>query len=156
MGSSGLLGVQLDDQLLLNRRRDLGALGVAQDLGGEGIVIGLQPSRNRRDEFGGPADRVGGIGFGLDRDDVLGTYLVRGDVDPAAVDLPVAVGDQLPRLAPGGGETEADEHVVEAGLEQAQQVLAGDAFLAGGLFVVGAELFLEDLGVTAGLLPPPP
>src|SRR3954470_14616736 len=30
MTCSGLLGVQLDDQLLLNRRRDLGALGVAQ------------------------------------------------------------------------------------------------------------------------------
>ena len=39
---SGLLGVQLDDQLLLHRRRDLRALGEAQDLGGERVVIGLQ------------------------------------------------------------------------------------------------------------------
>ena len=72
--------------------------------------------------------------------------------DPAAVDLPVAVGDQLARLAPRGGEAEADEDVVEAGLEQPQQVLAGDAVLARGLVVVGAELFLQHLVVAAGLL----
>src|SRR4051795_1824294 len=66
LGVSGLLGVQLDDQLLLYRRRDLAALGQAQDFGGEGIVICLQPGRNRRDEFGGPADRVGSGRSGLD------------------------------------------------------------------------------------------
>src|SRR5262245_62792339 len=60
--------------------------------------------------------------------------------------------DQLPGLAPRGGEAEADEDVVEAGLEQAQQVLAGHALLAGGLFVVGAELLLEHLVVAARLL----
>src|SRR3954452_9008189 len=149
---SGLLGVELDDELLLDRRRDLGALGVAQDLGGEGIVIGLQPGGNRGDEFRRPLDRFGGFRSGLDRDDVFGSYLVRGDVHPAAVDLPVAVGDQLARLAPRGGEAEADEDVVEAGLEQAQEVLAGDAVLARGLVVVGAELFLQHLVVAAGLL----
>src|SRR6476661_10534192 len=84
--NSGLLGVELDDELLLDRRRDLGALGVAQDLGGEGIVIGLQPGRNGGNQFRRPLDRVGGGRPGLDRDDVLGTDLVRGDVDAAAVD----------------------------------------------------------------------
>ena len=89
---------------------------------------------------------------GLDRDHVFGTHLVGGDVDAAAVDQPVAVADQLARLAPRGGEAEADEHVVEARLEQPQQVLAGDAVLARSLVVVGAELFLQHLVVAARLL----
>src|ERR1700710_2693858 len=77
---SGLLGVQLDDQLLLYRRRDLGALGVAQNLGGESVVVGLQPGRHGGDKFRRPLDRVGGRRGGLEGDDVLGTDLVRGDV----------------------------------------------------------------------------
>src|ERR1700755_591888 len=103
----GLLGVQLDDQLLLDRRRDLTALGVAQDLGGQGVMVGLQPSRDRRNQFRRAADRVGRAGGRFDRDDVLGTHLVRGNVDTAAVDQPVAVVDQLAGLAPRGGEGEA-------------------------------------------------
>ena len=42
---SGLLGVQLDDELLLHRRRDLAALGLAQHLRGQRVVVGLQPGR---------------------------------------------------------------------------------------------------------------
>ena len=79
--------------------------------------------------------------LGPDRDHVVGTDLVAGDVDAAAVDVPVAVADQLARLAPRGGEAEADEDVVEAALEQAQQVLAGDALLARGLLVVARNCF---------------
>ena len=56
--------------------------------------------------------------FGLDRDHVVGTDLIAGDVHAAAVDQPVAVVDQLARLAPRGGEAEAYEDVVEAALEQ--------------------------------------
>src|SRR6201992_263585 len=149
---SGLLGVELDDELLLDRRRDLGALGVAQDLGGQGVVVGLQPSRDRRNQFRRAADRVGRAGGRFDRDDVLGTHLVRGDVDAAAVDQPVAVVDQLAGLAARGGEAETHQHVVEAGLEQPEQILAGAAVWTGGVFVVGAELFLQHLVVAAGLL----
>src|SRR5215211_3107295 len=65
---------------------------------------------------------------------------------------PVAVGDELASLAPRGGEAEANQHVVEALLEQSQQVLARHALLAGGAVVVAAELLLEHLVVAAGLL----
>ena len=81
-----------------------------------------------------------------------GLHLVAGDVDAAAVDRPVAVADQLPGLAARGGEAEPHQDVVEAALEQAQQVLAGDALLAAGLVVVVAELLLEHLVVAARLL----
>jgi hypothetical protein len=41
------------------------------------------------------------------------------------------------------GEAEADQDVVEAPLEQGQQVLARDPRLAAGLLVVVAELLLQ-------------
>src|ERR687886_817323 len=97
-----LLGVQLDDELLLHWRRDLTALGLAQHLGGERVVVGLEPGGHLGGELRG-------------------------------------VADQLARLPPRCGEAEADEHVVEAALEQREQVLARDALLAGGLLVVVAE-----------------
>ena len=88
----------------------------------------------------------------LDRDHVAGAHLVGRDVDAAAIDGPVAVADELARLAARGGEAEAHQHVVEPALEQRQQVLAGDARLARRLLVVAAELLLEQPVVAAGLL----
>ncbi len=70
--------------------------------------------------------------------------LIRGDVDFLAVDEEMAVVDELAGLGPGGGETGAPDDVVEPLLEQAQQVLTGDATLAVGHLVVAAELALED------------
>src|SRR3954465_1143902 len=49
-------------------------------------------------------------------------------------------------------EAQADKNVVEAALEEREQVLAGDALLAGGLGVVLAELLLEHPVVAARLL----
>src|SRR5262245_46154526 len=60
--------------------------------------------------------------------------------------------NQLPGLAPRSREAKPDEDVVEARLEQPQEVLAGDAVLARSLLVVGAELFLQHLVVAARLL----
>src|SRR5471030_2663678 len=53
-----LLGVQLDDELLLHRRRDLTAFGLAQDLCGQAIVIGLQPCRHLSGQLSGIADHL--------------------------------------------------------------------------------------------------
>ena len=50
------------------------------------------------------------------------------------------------------GEAQAVDDVVEARLEQAQQLLAGDAGAAGRLLVVVAELLLEQAVVAARLL----
>src|SRR5215211_3426826 len=85
-------------------------------------------------------------------DHVVGPDLVRGDGHAAAVDAPVPVQDQLARLAARAGEPEAHEHVVEAALEQAQEVLAGNSRLATRLVVVVAELLLEHAVVAARLL----
>src|SRR5919107_1264504 len=150
--SRSLLRVKLDDELLLHRSGDLGPLREAEDLRGEAVVVGLEPGRHDGGQLCRFADD------GLDRrvrshrDHVLLTQLVRGDVNAPAVDHPVSVQDHLACLAPGAGEAEAHEYVVEAGLEQTQQVLAGHAGLAARLVVVVAELLLEHAVVAARLL----
>src|SRR4051794_36129052 len=147
-----LLRIELDDELLLDRRGDLRALGPAQHLRGELVVVRLQPCGDLGDELGRVTDHRLDIGAGLERNHVVLPHLVGGDVDAAAVDRPVPVPDELAGLAARGGGAEAHEHVVEAALEDAQQVLAGDALLAGSLLVVVAELLLEDAVVAARLL----
>src|SRR3954467_13996500 len=151
-GVSSLLGVQLDDELLLHRRRDLATLGLAQHLGGERVMVGLEPRRHLGRELRRVADELHGAGVGLDGDDIAVAHLIAGDVHAAAVDRPVAVAGELPRLAARRREAEADEHVVEAALEEGEQVLAGDAGLAGGPLVVVAELLLEHAVVAPRLL----
>src|SRR5581483_10410733 len=47
-----LLGVELDDQLFLNRRVDLLALGPLEHLAGQSFVVCLQPRRDGRGQVG--------------------------------------------------------------------------------------------------------
>src|SRR3954447_19616870 len=150
--ASSLLGVQLDDQLLLHGSGHLPPLGLAQDLGRERIVVGLEPRRHLAGQLRRVADDVLGRGVRLDRDHVALPHLIAGDVDAAAVDRPVPVTDELAGLATRRGEAEAHEDVVETALEQRQKILARDAGLARGLVVVGAELLLEHAVVPARLL----
>src|SRR4051794_10130412 len=147
-----LLGVQLDDELLLNRGRDLAALRLAQHLGGERVMVGLEPRRDLCGQLGGVADERLRGGAGLDGDDVAVTHLIAGDVHAPAVDRPMAVADQLAGLAARGREAQAHEDVVQARLQHLKEVLARDAGLIGGLLVVVAELLLEHAVVAARLL----
>src|SRR3954453_22453638 len=71
----GLLRVQLDDELLLHRRGDLRALGLAQHLRRQLVVIGLQPGGHLGHQLGGVADDLLGAGLRLDGDDVVLPYL---------------------------------------------------------------------------------
>src|SRR5205085_1504556 len=58
---------------------------------------------------------------------LAGTHLIARHVDRLAVDLDVAVPDELARGLATGGEAHAVNHVVEAALERGEQVVAGDA-----------------------------
>src|SRR5271154_701784 len=147
-----LLRVQLDDELLLHRRSDLAPLRLAQHLGRQRLVIGLQPRGDLSGELGCVPDHLRGRGVGLDGNHITRAYLIAGDVDPPAIDRPVAVADELAPLAAGSRETKAHENVVEAALQQREQVLAGDSGLAGGLHVVAVKLLLEHAVVAARLL----
>src|SRR5207237_1148392 len=66
---AGLLGVQLDDELLLDRGRDLPPLRLAEHLPGQPVVVGLQPRGDLAGELGRVGDQALGRGLGLDRDD---------------------------------------------------------------------------------------
>src|SRR6266542_2838662 len=98
-----LLGVELDDQLLLDLRVDdaAGRERVDQDL--HVARDGLQPRRHRpgtglrlRDD-----ERRELLRLLAERDDVVVLHPVRRDVDLGAVDQEVAVLDQLPGHVPG-------------------------------------------------------
>ena len=69
-----------------------------------------------------------------------------------AVDPDVAVADQLAGGGAALGEAEEVDHAVEAGLEELQETLAGDAALALGGLEGLAELALEQAVDVAELL----
>src|SRR3954463_9535085 len=149
---SVLLRVELDDELLLHRRVDLRTLGVAQHLRRKSVVIGLEPGGHRGHEVRGVPDDLLGRRGGLDGDHVVRPDLVARHIHAPAVHGPMTVQDELARLAPGGSEAEAHEHVVEPRLQQPQKILAGYAGLAARLLVVVGELALEDAVVATRLL----
>ena len=60
-----LLGVELDDQLFLDRRVDLVALRPLQHLAGQALVVGLEPRRDGGGEVGRVADDLLGGRAGL-------------------------------------------------------------------------------------------
>ena len=90
--------------------------------------------------------------LGRQRDDVVLAHDVRRDRHTLAVDQHVAVAHELTRLAAARRERGAEHDVVEAQLEQAQQVLTGDAGLLVRLGVDELELLLEQAVDTTALL----
>jgi len=82
--------------------------------------------------------------LGGQADDFTLAHAVAGDVDALAVDVDEAMADELTGLRTCAGPAGAVHDVVEALLEQPQQVLTGRALQAHGLFVGVAELTLED------------
>src|SRR6266508_1072427 len=149
-----LLGVELDDQLLLHRRVD--------DLpGGERVdenlhLAGddLQPCRHGlAADLGVSHHERGQLPRLLpDLHDVVLADPGGRDVHLLAVDRDVAVLDQLASHVAGLGEAGPVDHVVQPRLEDLQQGLTGLAALAVGFLVVAPELLLEYAVHPAGLL----
>src|SRR4051812_14572663 len=140
-----LLRVVLDDQLLLDRDVDLGPDRELVDQDPHPRRDRLEPGRHdtlavrlTEDDERRHLERLL-----ADVDHVVGGNLVRRDVDLAAVHLEVAVDDQLAGMAAGPGEAGPVHDVVEAALEELQQVVTGLAGPARGLHVVVVELALE-------------
>ena len=69
-----------------------------------------------------------------------------------SVDADVAVGHELAGGGAGVGETEAEHHVVETGLEDAEEIVTGDAAHALGALEGEAELLLGEAVHHAKLL----
>src|SRR5215208_6817951 len=149
-----LLGVELDDELLLDGHLDLVTGRDAVD--GQPGLAGVQLEPARLGPAGLELDRLVHVQVLahalLDLDDIARLDLVGGDVDLPAVDGHVRVAHQLARLVAAAGQAAPVDHVVEACLQQLEQRLAGDALPAGRLDVVDVELLLEHAVDAAGLL----
>src|ERR1022692_2215612 len=141
-----LLRVQLDDELLLNLCIDLGPdrERVDQDTHlvrdhfdprGRLALASLRPRYHERCHL---------HGLGCNVDDVALPDPVRRDVHLPPIDQEVAVRHQLAGHVPTLRETGPVNHVVQAALQDLEQVLAGLAALARGLLVVAMELALKD------------
>jgi hypothetical protein len=92
------------------------------------------------------------LALGAKGDDVALLDAEARDVHSATVDVDQTVVDELPGLGPGAGPTGPEDDVVEALLEEAEQVLTRDALGAGGLLVEVLELALEQAVDVLGLL----
>src|SRR5215217_705091 len=145
-GRFALLAVKLDDELLVDGAVHVVADGQRHDARAHLGAVG----RHDPVRAAAPAGRLpGALDVGvlaarlLDADDVAGLDLERRDIDLAPVDLDVPVVDELARLAPRGGEARAVDRVVEAALQQAQEVLARDTLHARRALEVVAELPFE-------------
>src|SRR5215211_9155099 len=147
-------GVELDDQPLFDRdrERDLVALGQTGHRALElvGVAVQVRGRVGRELDRLVHVDEVLGLVRELDR--VLGLDLRAGHVEAAAVQLHVAVADELAGLALGEREPEPQDHGVQTGLELADELLAGDGALAARPLVVRAHLAFADPVDVAELL----
>src|SRR5438309_1139477 len=153
-GCPGLLAVQLDDHLLLHRHVDELAGRLRHDRDLELACLKDQPLGDvaAGGERRGLHDTTHRAGPLPDRHDIAGLDPVRRDVDLAAVDLEMAVRDELAGLVPAHGEPAPVHHVVQSQLEELEQARAGDPLGMGGFLVVAAELLLKDAVDAASLL----
>src|SRR3954452_2260409 len=148
----GSARVELDHQVRfhLDRIRHLGQGRDAGHAGGHLGMIDLDVVRNvALGELARHEDDLELLRLVLHLDHVPGLHQVAGDVDAAAVDLDVAVIDELARGEGSGHELGAVDDRIETALEQADQVLARVALHPDRFRVVAAELLLGDVGVVA-------
>src|SRR6266508_1486030 len=148
-----LLREQLHDELLLHR--DLDVLPDRQPAHRSPLLVGVQlePRWNRRPASGQIVrDALLHLGAGPKLDPLAHLDDVGGNGNLAPADLDVTVGDHLPRLAPGGRHAQPEHHVVQAPLEEFQEILARHALLGLGPGEVASKLGLEHAIDPLGLL----
>src|SRR5436190_11198875 len=152
-GGGGLLGVELDDELLAHRDVDLGTCGKVSHGDLKAALAGFEPGRRRTVEgVEVVAHDDHRLGLVAQRDDVAFAHGVTRDGDALAVDGDMAVAHELARLRPARSPTRAEHDVVEAQLEQLEQILAGHALATVRLLVDAAELLLHQAVDAARLL----
>src|SRR6201996_6978042 len=153
-GSSFLLRVVLDDQLLGEWHLDLGALRKLVDQDALLLTDHLQPARDRAvtGSLASDLERHGVQRLALDIDDVVLRHPIAGDGHLDAVDREVPVADQLTGHPTGPGDAGAVHDVVQPVLQDLQQLVTGLAGSAGRFCVVAAELLLHHAVGEAGLL----
>src|SRR5215469_3148928 len=149
-----LLRIQLDDQVLVDVGQDVVPARRRLEHASELLVVHLDPLRQahllRDAERARDAQLLARLLAHLD--DVAGLHLVGGDAHRLLVHGDRLVAHELARLGARRRKSHAVHDVVQATLEQPQQVLARGAGLARGFLVVVAELPLEHAVHAAQLL----
>lgn len=141
---SRLLGVQLDDELFLDRFGDILSFGVVQELTAHGGTVPFQPVV----AIGSAGQRIGNdfqrFGPFAHLHHIAGFELIGGNVHDIAVYHDVTVAYQLAGRATRRGDAETVNRIVQTGFDKLQQYLAGNTGLAGGLMENLTELFFQD------------
>src|SRR5450631_1756170 len=149
-----LLRIKLDDQALVDILAELGTIGRSLERTCHLFHVDFNPRRkaNLLGELKRVDDAQLGLGAFLDRDDVPGPNQRRCDVDHLAVDRHRAMRHELPCFCARGAEAHAVHDVVEARLQQAQQVFTRRALAVRRHRKIPAELPLENAVGAAKLL----
>src|SRR6056297_298958 len=149
-----LLGIELDDQVFVDVGQDFFAVRQLLEHAAHLLLVDVDPLGET-----GLDHHLQGVlhpqllpGLFADRDFLTGADLEGRNVHDLAIDGDALVAHQLARLRPGGGKAHPVGDVVQATLEQLQQVLAGGALLLGGALVVVVELAFQDSVHAAQLL----
>src|SRR6202165_2727860 len=142
---SSLARIKLDDQLLLDGLVHVVASGLRGDFRGHVVFVKAEPGNDGPLFAGveGILDAIDVLALFLDRDHIADAHGIGGDVDEPAVDGDVSMGDELPGIAPRGGEADPVDNVVQPRLQEAEQVEAGDAGHLRRAVEVEPELTLE-------------
>src|SRR5262249_5803104 len=141
-GATVLPCIKLDDQRLVDILRDVAAIGNLLELALELVLVHVDPRREpglfgERQRF---LDAPLLLRLLANRDDAAGLDEHRRDARRAAVERDRAVRTQLARFCARRPEAHAIDDVVEARLEQSDQVLARVALPPGCFGEVAAEL----------------
>src|SRR5438105_12110659 len=144
--SSDSLRIELDDELLLDGHGDVLPGGLRLHRALESALVEVEPGGHAAplDRLQRLVDADDALALVLDRHHVADLHLEAGNVDLAAVHPEVPVAAELAGLGAGLGEPGPADDVVEALLEELEQVLAGLALGRRTARVVAAELRLEE------------
>src|SRR6202521_4510463 len=149
-----LLGIQLDDQALVDVRQNFLPVGNRFQNSRELLVVHFDPVRKTDLGGDGQGSRDARLLLGLlsQADDIARLALVGRDVHQLLVDGYGLVAHQLAGLGARGGEPHAVDHVVQAAFQKLQQRLAGRTGTACGLLIIVSKLTLQNSVHAAQLL----
>lgn len=149
-----LFRVQVDDQLLLDVLGDISPLGEVEESAGERVSVPLEPRvLGCVVDSEGIGDNLEGLALLADANHLTWLNAERRNVYDATVNYDVLMANELASSCASWSDAEAIDYVVEAGLEDSEENLTGDALRTLCVCVSDTELALEDaVGVFCLLL----
>ena len=146
----GLLGVQLDDELLLDLKVDVLTLRKLENTRIKLLSVEIQPLRDRMGA-GGLYDRLEllvAAEIACNSNDVAGFEQHGRNVGLVPIYGEMTVTYKLSGLLAGGSKAESVNYVVQTALKYLKQVLTGDSLSLFGDLEILSELALENSVVT--------